>query len=71
MYMKGELQNKWAQCLEIIRENIGDGRTRAWFSPTKPKSFVDNVLTLIPPSTFYPSGNGLPKGIDSNIIIFP
>lgn len=53
MDMTAELQNKWAKCLEIIRDNIGEARTRTWFYPTKPKSFVDNVLTLVPPSTFY------------------
>lgn len=51
--MTEELNIRWAKCLEIIRDNIGEARTRTWFYPTQPKSYVNNVLTLVPPSTFY------------------
>lgn len=51
--MKEELELKWKRCLEIIHDNIGDARTSTWFYPTKPKSFVNNVLTLILPSAFF------------------
>lgn len=51
--MTQELKNGWAKCLEIIRDIIGDEKTHTWFSPVKPVSYIDNVLTLAVPSQFY------------------
>lgn len=48
-----QLKENWAKCLDIIRDNIGENRTRTWFSPTSPKSFSDGILTLVLPSTFF------------------
>jgi chromosomal replication initiator protein len=51
--MEDHLKIKWAKCLEIIRDIIGEERTRTWFYPVRPVSFVDKVLTLAVPSQFY------------------
>lgn len=51
--MTEDLSIKWAKCLEIIRDNIGEARTRTWFACAKPISFADHTLTLGLPSHFY------------------
>lgn len=51
--MTDELQIKWAKCLEIIRDNIGEARTSTWFACANPVSYKDNKLTLGLPSYFY------------------
>lgn len=51
--MTEDLHYKWAKCLEIIRDNIGDNRTETWFACAKPIDFKDNTLTLGLPSYFY------------------
>lgn len=45
--------NKWNRCLEIIRDNIGETKTRTWFSPAKPLHYENNRLTLGIPSRFF------------------
>ena len=44
---------KWNRCLEIIRDNIGEIKTKTWFSPAKPLKFENNRLTLGIPSRFF------------------
>lgn len=51
--MRATLEEKWAECLEIIRDNIGEQRTATWFACAKPLSYKDNTLTLWLPSHFY------------------
>lgn len=51
--MKEELKDKWAQCLEIIRDNIGQARTDTWFACAEPLGYEDGTFTLGLPSYFY------------------
>lgn len=51
--MTEELNKKWAKCLEIIRDNIGETRTNTWFACAQPLCFEDCRLTLGLPSYFY------------------
>ena len=41
------------KCLEIIRDNIGEARTRTWFACAAPIRLVGKKLTLGLPSHFY------------------
>lgn len=51
--MAEDFKIKWNRCLDIIRDNIGETKTKTWFSPTKPLSFENNKLTLRIPSRFF------------------
>ena len=51
--MTEDYKIKWNRCLEIIRDNIGETKTRTWFSPAKPLHFENNRLTLGIPSRFF------------------
>ncbi len=51
--MKEELKDKWAQCLEIIRDNIGQARTDTWFACAEPLEYEGGTFTLGLPSYFY------------------
>ena len=46
-------ENKWAQCLEIIKDNIGEQQFNSWFAPIKVLKYEDNVLTLGVPTQFF------------------
>lgn len=45
--------NKWEQCLDIIKDNIGDKAYKSWFAPISALSFDNDVLTLGVPSQFF------------------
>ncbi len=51
--MMTEIQNKWNQCLVLIKDNIGQERFDTWFACAKPVAFTDNKLILRLPSCFY------------------
>ncbi|MBD5310632.1 MAG: chromosomal replication initiator protein DnaA [Bacteroides sp.] len=51
--MAEEYKEKWKECLDIIRDNIGTARFDTWFSRVEAIKFVDNRLTLLIPSHFY------------------
>ena len=51
--MDNDFKNKWAKCLQLIKDNIGQERFDAWFAETEPMSFSDNTLDLRVPSQFY------------------
>ena len=51
--MTEDISIKWAKCLEIIRDNIGEARTRTWFACARPIRLVGKKLTLGLPSHFY------------------
>ena len=51
--MTSESVNKWAQCLEIIKDNIGDQQYKSWFAPIQVLKFEDNILTLGVPTLFF------------------
>jgi chromosomal replication initiator protein len=43
----------WNNCLEIIRERIGEQSFKTWFDPIVPLRLKDNVLTIQVPSQFF------------------
>ncbi len=43
----------WAQCLEIIRDNINYQKYKSWFHPIKPVALNDKTLTIQVPSQFW------------------
>ena len=45
--------NRWAQCLEIIKDNIGEQQYKSWFAPIQVLKFEDNILTLGVPTLFF------------------
>ncbi|MBR6270283.1 MAG: chromosomal replication initiator protein DnaA, partial [Bacteroidales bacterium] len=42
----------WSRCLAIIQDNIPEASFKTWFSPIKPVSLEDSVLTVEVPSDF-------------------
>lgn len=48
-----DFKEKWARCLTMIRDNIGESRFNTWFKCAEPVSFADNKLLLRLPSSFY------------------
>lgn len=51
--METDYMKKWAECLELIKDNIGPARFDTWFACAEPVSFSENRLTLRLPSMFY------------------
>ena len=47
------IQQKWNNCLRIIKDNLGIETYKTLFEPVKAISFTQNVLTLEVPSRFY------------------
>ncbi|TXK51561.1 chromosomal replication initiator protein DnaA [Pontibacter qinzhouensis] len=43
----------WSNCLQVIKENIGEQSFKTWFEPIKPISLRDSVLTIQVPSQFF------------------
>ncbi|MDX5435715.1 MAG: chromosomal replication initiator protein DnaA, partial [Pontibacter sp.] len=43
----------WNNCLQVIKENIGEQSFKTWFEPIKPVSLRDSVLTIQVPSQFF------------------
>ncbi|MDG5768193.1 chromosomal replication initiator protein DnaA [Balneolales bacterium ANBcel1] len=43
----------WAECLEIIRDNINYQKYTSWFQPIKPVALNDKTLTIQVPSQFW------------------
>jgi chromosomal replication initiator protein len=46
-------QEKWNQCLDIIKEEISPQGIRTWLSPIIPVSLIENTLILRVPSQFF------------------
>lgn len=53
--MNIDFKEKWAKCLTLIRDNIGEQRYNTWFACARPLSYsdADNCLVLGLPSEFY------------------
>lgn len=51
--MTEDYKIKWNRCLDIIRDNIGETKTKTWFSCSWPISYVGNTLTLEIPSRYF------------------
>lgn len=45
--------NKWNECLRIIKDNLEPAQYNSWFAPITVESFVNNELTLRVPTAFY------------------
>ncbi|MDH5597861.1 MAG: chromosomal replication initiator protein DnaA [Cyclobacteriaceae bacterium] len=43
----------WTDCLDIIRDHVGEQSFTTWFKPIKPISFENNTLTLHVPSRYF------------------
>lgn len=49
-----EAMNIWKKFLNLLSDSIQESQVSTWFSVIKPKSFINNVLTIIVPSSdFY------------------
>lgn len=46
-------QTVWANCLEVIKQEISEQSFHTWFKPIKPAKLENNVLTLEVPSPFF------------------
>ncbi|MBO4588157.1 MAG: chromosomal replication initiator protein DnaA [Bacteroidales bacterium] len=54
--MEKSYKTVWANCLEVIKDNLGeDGEKlyKTWFSPIRPVQLENGVLTIEVPSQFY------------------
>ncbi len=40
----------WKKFLELLTDNLKESEIKTWFSVISPKSFVDNILTILVPS---------------------
>ena len=45
--------NKWNECLRIIKDNLETAQYNSWFAPITVESFENNELTLRVPTAFY------------------
>ena len=43
----------WNDCLEVIRENVGEENFNTWFKPISPLRVDGDVLTIQVPSQFF------------------
>lgn len=43
----------WEQCLQLIKDNIGEQMYKTWFAPTNALSWINEVLTISVPSQFF------------------
>lgn len=50
--MSTELQNKWSQCLAIIRDNVSEAIFNTWFADIKAIKYEGNTLTIQVKSNF-------------------
>jgi chromosomal replication initiator protein len=48
-----EAREIWSKFLEIVKLNISDLKFNTWFKPIKPRSFTDNILSIVVPSQDY------------------
>src|SRR5688572_12615034 len=53
MLMVKDATTVWSNCLQVIRENIGEQSYKTWFEPIVPLSLQGNVLTIQVPSQFF------------------
>ncbi|MEG2103179.1 MAG: DnaA N-terminal domain-containing protein, partial [Flavobacterium sp.] len=52
--MEQNFTTVWSRCLDIIRDNLGNGQSfKTWFEPIKPIRLENNTLTIQVPSQFF------------------
>lgn len=49
----GLAEQKWNECLEVIKDIVNAQKYSAWFEPIKPVKLEDSVLTIEVPSQFW------------------
>ena len=53
MEKEKDFQRVWANCLEIIKDNVPQQAFKTWFEPIKPVKLSSSVLTIQVPSQFF------------------
>lgn len=53
MLMVKDCTTVWHNCLQVIKDNIGEQSYKTWFEPIVPLSLAGNVLTIQVPSQFF------------------
>jgi chromosomal replication initiator protein len=48
-----EYRKIWANCLQVIKDNVTARAYETWFAPIAPSRLVDNVLTIEVPTPFF------------------
>ena len=52
--MEKHYKEVWANCLAIIKDNLGNSQSyKTWFEPIKPVKLENSVLTIQVPSQFF------------------
>lgn len=51
--MENSVSLLWNNCLKVIQDNVPENAFRTWFTPIKPLSYADSVLTIEVPSQFF------------------
>ncbi|MFP5470105.1 MAG: chromosomal replication initiator protein DnaA [Bacteroidia bacterium] len=51
--MKKSVEEVWANCLSVIKDNMSLQSFKTWFEPIKPVRLKSNVLTIQVPSQFF------------------
>jgi len=51
--MVADCTTVWNDCLEIVRESVGEENYNTWFKPIVPLSVEGDVLTIQVPSQFF------------------
>jgi chromosomal replication initiator protein len=51
--MEVDCGSVWTDCLEIVKESVGDENFKTWFKPIVPLSVEGDVLTIQVPSQFF------------------
>lgn len=53
MTMDSSVKEKWAKCLSLIRDNIGEDKFKVWFTAAEPLSYENGHMVLQVPSAYY------------------
>ena len=51
--MNPDSRTAWNECLQIIKERIGEQTFKTWFKPIEPVKLEDDILTIQVPSQFF------------------
>ncbi|MDW8331485.1 MAG: DnaA N-terminal domain-containing protein, partial [Cyclobacteriaceae bacterium] len=51
--MVADCTTLWNDCLQIIRESVGEENYNTWFQPIVPLQIHNDVLTIQVPSQFF------------------
>lgn len=51
--MQKDCNTAWNNCLQYIKENVGNQSFNTWFAPIRPLRLDENVLTIQVPSQFF------------------